>query len=301
MIVASGILISVLIPFFVLAPSAQGLAAALFLFGAGLGSLDVAMNIHAVEAERLEGRPLMSGFHGLFSLGGIAGSGLMTLLLSIGVSPLASVLLCAGITLAAILAAWPRLLAAKGQAVSFALPKGMVLLLAGLCAVTFLVEGAILDWGALFSIERRLTAQEGGGLGYLIFSAAMTLARLTGDGIVAKMGSRSVLVWGGLTAASGFILMLLASWAPMALFGFFLVGMGCSNLVPVLFSSAGRQTVMPPGLAIAAVTTTGYAGLLVGPAAVGAISHRFGLSTAFWLLAGLICLTALTAKRASSD
>jgi len=86
-----------------------------------------------------------------------------------------------------------------------------------------------------------------------------------------------------------------APLASVAMAGFVLIGLGAANIVPVLFRRAGSQTVMPPGLAIAAMTTMGYAGILLGPAAVGFLAKRVGLSTAFWIIPALLLVVPLCA------
>lgn len=296
LIVAGGLGLVVLLPLLAVAAEARLLAAVLFGFGAALGTLDVAMNIHAVEVERTAGTPLMSNFHAMFSVGGFAGAGWMTLLLSAGLPLFAATAGGAGVALVAILAAWPRLLPARGQPTPFTRPHGIVILLAALCAVAFLVEGAILDWGALLLIDTGRAAPAQAGLGYMLFSIAMTAGRLTGDRLVTRLGNRPVLVGGGAVTVAGFIVLLTAPGALLPLCGFLLIGLGASNIVPVLFRLAGNQTVMPVPLAVAALTTTGYAGVLAGPAAVGFISRTAGLPVAFWLLAGLIALVPLGAR-----
>jgi predicted MFS family arabinose efflux permease len=271
---------------------------ALLGLGASLGSLDVAMNIHAVEVERAADRPLMSGFHALFSIGGFAGSTLMTFLLSSHFAPLGSTLFSAAIMLAAILFAWPRLLIGspgeKGPL--FVVPRGIVLLIAGLAAATFLAEGALLDWSALLITSTGLVATTKGGVGYMLFAIAMTAGRLTGDAVTARVGDRNTVFWGGVLAVSGFVVLLTAPIAALAMAGFLLIGLGASNIVPILFRKAGSQTVMPPAQAISAMTTTGYAGILAGPAAIGFVSKAVGLHNAFWMLAALLCLVPLTAR-----
>ncbi|MFT3782573.1 MAG: MFS transporter [Nibricoccus sp.] len=297
MIIGGGLGMVLCLPLLASADRASVLAAALLGFGASLGTLDVAMNIHGVEVERQSGRHLMSGFHAMFSLGGIFGAGAMTFLLSVGMAPLAAALGAAGAGLGLIALAWPRLLQARGAAIPLVWPHGMVMFVAGLCAIAFLVEGAILDWGALLVIGRKLVGAEHGGLGYLLFSVAMTVGRLSGDAVVARVGDRRILIWGGFATVAGFAVVLLAPAAWLAMSGFLWVGLGASNVVPVLFRFAGRQTVMPVGLAVAAITTTGYAGVLAGPAAVGLVSKSLGLTAAFWVLAALWALIPLSARR----
>jgi predicted MFS family arabinose efflux permease len=299
MILGGGLGLVLLLPVLSIAGNAYLLAVALLGFGASLGTIDVAMNVHAVEVERAAARPLMSGFHALFSIGGFAGAGGMTFLLSIGMTPVAGALCGSALTLVALLLAWPRLLKARGEPTPLVAPRGVVLLLAGLTAVTFLTEGAILDWSALLTIGAGLVGTAKGGLGYMLFSVAMTIGRLTGDRIVARAGNVRVLAIGGGLTVAGLIVLLTVSVAPIAMAGFLLIGLGASNIVPVLFSLAGRQTAMPATLAVAALTTTGYAGILAGPAGIGLLAHAIGLHTAFWLLAALMCLVPLCARRAA--
>lgn len=302
-IIAGGLGLALVLPLLAVTSSPAALALALFAFGAALGSIDVAMNIHAVEVERAAARPLMSGFHALFSIGGFAGSALMTVLLSLQLSAFACTLICSVLILIAMVAAWPRLLrsAQVQEGPLFVLPHGSVLLLGLLGAITFLVEGAILDWGALLAIGAGLVSEAQGGAGYIVFSIAMTVGRLGGDAVVARIGDRTTLFWGSLVAITGFVVLLTAPVAAVAMAGFLLIGLGASNLVPVLFRRAARQTAMPTGLAVAAITTAGYAGVLVGPAGVGFVARVGGLPTAFWLLAALMGLVTLSAGIVTKD
>lgn len=298
-IVASGFLLAAILPFLSIAATPLALGAILLVFGGALGSLDVAVNVHAVEVERASGIPLMSGFHALFSIGGFAGAGLMTLFLSLEVDTLAATLICAAFMLAAMLGARPRLLATRGaeDGPLFVRPQGIVLLLSILAMVTFLAEGAMLDWSALLITQGGLVDVKQGGLGYILFAIAMTAGRLLGDRLVARFGDYRTLLGGGMVAVLGFAVLLAVPVAPVALGGFVLIGLGASNLVPVLFRRAGSQSTMPPALAIGALTTLGYAGILVGPAGIGVVAKAVGLPAAFWILAALLLLVPLTARR----
>lgn len=263
------------------------LFAALFAFGAGVGAVDCAINVQAIIVERASGRPLMSGFHGLFSVGGIAGAAGVTALLSAGATPLAAALTIDIILLTAIVKAAPGLLAsgAAAQGPFFAVPRGVVLFLGIMCFVVFLTEGAMLDWSALFLTSVRGVDPAHAGLGYAAFSVTMTIGRLTGDAIVRRFGPRRVVSVGAVTAAAGLALAtVLPAWQA-ALFGYALVGAGCSNIVPVMFTAVGRQTIMPESLAVPAITTLGYAGILVGPAFIGFLADATSLSVALLTIA----------------
>jgi hypothetical protein len=256
----------------------------------------VAMNLHGIVVEAQEKRSLMSSFHAQFSIGGLFGAGLMTLLLSVGGSLTEAALVGAIITLAAIVPTIRRLLwVSTAQQNALVWPHGIVLLLGFLAAVMFLVEGAVLDWGALLIIDRQLVAPQNAGVGYILFSAAMVIARLTGDRIVGVVGELWVLISGGVLTILGIAVILLSSLPFVALAGFVLIGLGAANLVPIFFSAAGRQNIMPPSLAIAAVTTAGYAGVLMGPAMIGFAADMMNLSMAFWWLTLLVALVPLSA------
>ncbi len=300
-IMVSGLGLTATLPLLASVTSPVGLAGALLLFGALIGTLDVAMNVHAVEVERASAKPLMSGFHALYSVGGLCGSGGLTFLLSKGLQPLPSAVCGSIVVLVSMLGAAPHLLRTRpsGHGPLFVVPHGTVLLLAALAAAAFLTEGAILDWGALLIMDTRQIGVTHAGVGYLLFSVAMTLGRLSGDRVVALAGARRVLFWGGLTTVAGFLVLLVVPPVTAAMTGFLLIGFGASNIVPVLFSQAGRQRAMPPAFAVAALTTTGYAGILAGPAAIGYLAHVAGLARAFWLLGALMCLLPLSAARAT--
>ena len=170
-ILVSGFGLAAVLPWLVIASTPFTLGVTLLLFGATLGSLDVAMNIHAVEVERNVGRPLLSGFHALYSLGGFAGAAFITLLLSAGLGPFECVLIGSVLMLLALVASWPRLLRSKtadGEP-HFAWPRGVVLVIAALTAITFLAEGALLDWSALLITGMGLVDVEQGGIGYMLF------------------------------------------------------------------------------------------------------------------------------------
>lgn len=300
-IVIGGVGQAVLLPFLALAPTVPAMAIALFLFGGFLGLIDVSMNVHAVEVEKRGAKPLMSGFHGLFSVGGFVGALLLTAALSAQVSPVTGTIAAAALMIGAILFATPRLIDTPQaeEAPLLVVPRGIVALLALLAAITFLTEGAMLDWGALLLTGNGLLPTAQAGIGYGVFAMAMTIGRLTGDAVVARLGDRRTMFWGGLLAIAGYVVLLTAPFASIALLGFLLIGLGASNTVPVLFRQAGAQTVMPAGLAIAAVTTVGYAGVLAGPAGVGFAAQAIGLPGAFWVLTIMLALVPICARAAT--
>ncbi|WP_097304336.1 MFS transporter [Pseudomonas chlororaphis] len=295
---AGSLLICLALPLLATVSTVPLLIAGLFMFGAGLGTVDSTVNLQAVIVERASGRPMMSGFHGLFSLGGIVGAAGVSAMLGLGLSPLGATLVVVALLVVALLKAAPHMLpyGSQSSGPAFAVPHGVVLFIGCLCFVVFLAEGAVLDWSAVFlSAERQVDAAYA-GLGYAAFALTMTVGRLTGDAIVHKLGAKRVIVMGGSVAAAGLLLATLAPAWEAALVGYALVGVGCSNIVPVLYTAVGKQTVMPEAIAVPAITTLGYAGILAGPALIGFIAHGSSLSIAFGLIAVMLIGVAASGK-----
>jgi predicted MFS family arabinose efflux permease len=296
----SAVTLCALLPVLAVAPTALAMSATLIAFGAAMGSLDVAMNAHAVEVEQQHGAPLMSGFHGMYSLGALVGALAMAGLLATGASLIACVSIIAVALLAIVITQGRALIATHtnpgaGQRSMFTLPSPGVLLLGALALIVFLAEGAVLDWSAVFLRDERGIAIAHTGLGYAAFSVAMVTGRLLGDGITARLGPVRIARYGGALAAAGFVLATVVPSDAAALVGFALVGLGASNIVPVVFSAAGRVPGTPPSVALATVTTFGYAGVLAGPAAIGFVAHATDLSIA---LAGIALLLAIVSALA---
>jgi predicted MFS family arabinose efflux permease len=297
-LVISLVLICAALPLLATLSSVPWLFATLFLFGAGMGSVDCVVNVQAVIVERASGRSMMSGFHGLFSLGGIIATAAMAALLSAGASPGTSALCIVALMIAATVVAAPGLLTygTETQGPAFAFPRGPVMLIGVLCFVVFLTEGAMLDWSALFLTSVRNIDASQAGLGYTAFAITMTIGRLTGDRVVRHFGGRTLVMLGSLTAAAGLgLATLVPSWQA-ALLGYALVGAGCSNIVPVMYTAVGRQKAMPEAVAVVAITTMGYSGILVGPAFIGFLADATSLSVAFLTLAILLTGVAATAR-----
>ena len=286
-VLISGTGLCLILPWLAYANTTFSLAIGLLGFGASLGSLDVAMNVHAVEVEQAAAEPLMSGFHGMYSLGGLAGAAGGAGLLTGGLAPTAAADVAAIVAAVLLVLAAPGLLrskSARGVPLS-AIPHGIVILIGALAFIAFLTEGAILDWSALLLTGSFGFPAAQAGIAYALFSVAMAFGRLTGDLVVKRLGQRRVLLWGGLVVTAGFALLLVLPMVWVASCGFVLIGLGAANLVPILFSAAGRQNAMPPALAVAAMTTLGYAGILVGPAIIGFVASWTSLRAAFAMLA----------------
>ena len=262
----------------------------LLSFGVFMGAIDVVVNIHAILVEQAAGKRMMSGMHAFWSVGGFAGAGLFSLwTATFGLTPLQSTCIAAGIIVTLILIIHRYLLPYGGGdgGALIAIPRGIVVFVGITAFIAFLSEGAVMDWSGVY-----LTAVRGmdlalAGVGFSVFSAAMLTMRFLGDRVVQRIGQRPVAVGGALLTFLGILLVMFAPVDALLYGGFFAIGIGSANIVPVFFSLMGRQNVMPIGTAVSAVSTMGYLGILAGPAAIGFVSSATNLQTAFGMLAAL--------------
>jgi MFS family permease len=286
----AGLALPLVLPALAFAPN-YGFALAIMAFeGVAHSCLNVAMNAQGVAVELENGKPIMSRLHAVFSLGGLAAALFASLMT--GVSPDLSLHLCivAVLIWGAVLWASPRLLADRAETAStsekrFSLPTGMAVLLGLTALFGTIVEGSMVDWTALY-LRNDLNAEQWvAPLGLASFSGAMLLARWFGDGWRARWGSRKLLLAGSSFAGMGLLLGLAVGGVVPALIAFALVGLGVAAVSPCVYMAAARQGAV----ALAAVTTMGSIGALMGPPMIGFIAH---VSSLTWGLA-LVALGAL--------
>lgn len=299
----TALLFAGLLPLPSLVPDVGTLCIVLALFGASGGTMDVAMNAQGALVERRMGRPIMSSLHGMWSLGGLAGAGLGGLLLPLMAPAVQAGLVSAGL-LVLFLALQGRFLPDRNAGGGgLVLPDRKTLLLGLLAAMAFMGEGAILDWSAIHLRDDLGAPASIAGMGFGVFCAAMAAGRFSGDRLRHRFGGATLMRAGGLLATAGLGCVLaggiVAGGAPvLAMVGFGLTGIGLSNIVPVLFSTAGSVDSGHPDHAVAAVSTMGYAGVLAGPPLVGFIAEATSLATAFAMIALLALGMAAAAARA---
>ncbi|TXI04861.1 MAG: MFS transporter [Pseudorhodobacter sp.] len=291
------------LPLIVLAPSLPLLVLAALLFGAIAGSLDVAMNAAAVQVERRLGRAIMSVSHGFWSLGGFIGAGAGGWIMAQW-GAMAQALIVAGV-IAVLVGVAARFLLQDEVAMAQAegpkgfLPRDPGLWLIGLLALFCMVpEGAVMDWAAVYLGQELGADTFRAGLGFAVFAGAMAVMRFSGDMVRNRLGAVKTLRISGLAGAAGLLIAALAPTELVALAGFALAGLGVANLAPVMYSAAGNHPGLPSGVAISAVTTVGYAGILVAPAVIGFIAEHIGFRITYAALAGLLLLVVAQAGRA---
>jgi len=307
-ILIGAVVIAAMLPLLMLVTSTYLMAVVMLIFGSGMGMIDAAMNAHGVQVQNAYRKPIMSSLHGLYSVGGLFGALGIGLLMKWGLTPTLAAMGIATLLIIIISTNYKYLFNKETEhhiARKFNTAKtetksntklwfnSKILFIGAMCFIAFLSEGAVLDWSALFLQAERGVSNEMSGVGYAAFSVAMATMRLFGDRIVSRFNGRIVVIAGSLLAALGLALVIFTPWVVTALLGFVLWGLGAANIVPVFFSEGGRMKNVPATIAIPAITTVGYAGLLAGPAMLGFISNAYTLSTAFIFCGVLLLIMAI--------
>ena len=295
------LLLAVLLPSLSLWTTPLMMAITLFLFGTAAGSLGVALNIQAVVVEKNSLKSLMSGFHGMASLGGLAGVLTITALLALSISSVMSAFAVSLLLVIIVFLSVPYSIKAVEntsleasskvkKSIRQRLPQPLIILIGIACFIIFMMEGAAMDWSGIYLTQQYGVNTAFAGLAYTFFAIAMTTGRFTGHYLIRYFGEKKLLTYSAICATLGLALVSIAPHWWLVLVGYTLVGTGCSNIVPIMFSRAGRQTVMPSAVALSCVSTLAYTGILVGPAFIGMVSELIGLSTVFMALSGLLLL-----------
>ncbi|MBJ9741267.1 MFS transporter [Acinetobacter oleivorans] len=297
-------LLMVLLPSLTMWNSIVTMAVALFVFGSAAGCLGVAINLQAVVVEKHSLRALMSSFHGMCSLGGLTGAMLVTALLAVGLSPLMSTLSVVMILLVIGGVAIPSCLTSFEQdekphedttqvLKKRYRPDGIILLIGMMCFIAFLSEGAAMDWGGIYLTSKYQLNPAFAGLAYTFFALSMTTGRFAGHVLLKQWGEKNIVTYSAIGAAIGMAVIVTAPVWQVVVLGYALLGLGCSNIVPVMFSRVGRQNKMPKAAALSLVSTIAYTGSLSGPALIGLIGEWTGLSTVLTGVAVLLFVIAL--------
>lgn len=270
----------------------------LAVFGAAMGCIDVNMNLNAVIVENASKKRMMSGMHALWSVGCFAGAGLFSLLAKagLGITVIAAIHSLIVIVFTVIYSRHFLNFKGAGNEKPIAVPKGIVVFFGVLACITFLGEGAVMDWSGVLLTEVKNTELSLAGVGYAVFSVAMLCMRLLGDKTVAVLGEEKTLVFGSVIGAIGFLSVIFLENFYAIQLGFVLMGLGLANIVPTIYSLTKYQKVMPINAAVTAITSMGYTGVILGPAVLGFVAHGFGITQVFYLLAVLLAAQAVAVK-----
>ncbi|MHB2080418.1 MFS transporter [Pseudomonas asiatica] len=295
LIIAGGFGLVITMPLLATVSSPELLGLCLIGFGASIGAIDVAANIHGIEVQNLAKTPLMSGFHGMYSLGGLIGASGMAGLLTAGVPVGIAAAVACLVILGCVLTAMPGFLITKSEEKHplFVAPKGYVITIGALLFIIFLAEGAMLDWSAILFTQHKHVDVSASGTGYAAFAIAMAVSRVVGDKLVSRFGERTMLMFGFLVTGLGVAMVAALPSYVGVMIGMVVAGFAAGNIVPALFNLTSRQKVMPAQQAVAAVSILGYLGVLAGPGAIGHAAHYIGLIASFYSVAALVIVVML--------
>jgi len=268
------------------------LAMALFIFGVTANVCNISVNTQGVAAERLYGRPIMASFHGGWSLAGFTGALIGLLMINLKVNPVwhfVLIMLIVGIILRI---NYPHLLQNEGPANKtaprrrfFSKPDGMLLQLGVIGFFSMASEGAMFDWSGVYFKDVVKAPESLVILGYTSFMIMMATGRFLADYLTAKIGRKLLMQICGVMISGGLFTAVFFPYLVPCTLAFMLVGLGVSSIVPAVYSAAGKHHNIPPGIALATVSSVSFLGFLIGPPLIGLIAEAFGLRYSYAIIA----------------
>ncbi|PSR54675.1 MFS transporter [Adhaeribacter arboris] len=273
----------------------------LLLFGFGGNFLNIGVNTQAVGVEAMYKKPIMGMFHGMWSLAGFSGAAIGTLMIGAGIVPVQHFL---AVTIFVILAALisTRFTIAEdpnrqADQPIFAKPDKSLLMLGVIAFCSMICEGAMFDWSGVYFKKVVQADAAWVGAGYTAFMATMASGRFVADWFTGKFGLKRTLQLSGILIAIGLLLAVLLPNLITAMAGFLLVGAGVSSVIPLVYSAAGKSKVLSPGVALAAVSTIGFLGFLMGPPLIGLVAGATSLRVSFFIIAIMgLCVSVFSTR-----
>jgi MFS family permease len=287
-LIAAGLLFPIMLTFIGFTTQVWQLVIVLFCFGFVNNLFEISMNTQAVGIENLYGRSIMASFHGLWSLAGFTGVGIGTLAVNLNWPIWQHFLIVAVLCWVMVFSARGYLLpvdAPTDDGPLFVMPDKKILQLGLIAFASLVTEGTMFDWSGVYfqkvvQVPEALTT-----VGYIAFMGTMAGGRFVADKVVTRLGTKLVLTYAGMISSTGLLIAILFPHIVTATLGFLLVGIGVSSIVPLVLALAGRSETMAPGMAIAAVSTVGFLGFLIGPPLIGFIAAALDLRWSFGLIA----------------
>ena len=280
------------------------LAAALFLFGVFGNMCNISVNTQGIAAERLYGRPIMASFHGGWSLAGFTGALIGLLMINLKISPLWHFVTIVGIVWAIIRFNYPYLIRTEAYKRNnaprrkfFVKPDRILLQLGIIGFFSMASEGAMFDWSGVYFKDVVHAPERLVILGYTSFMIMMAAGRFIADYMISKIGRKRLMQICGIMISGGLFTAVIFPYLVPATIGFMMVGLGVSSIVPTVYSAAGKHQVIPPGIALATVSSVSFLGFLMGPPLIGFIAEAAGLRYSYAVIGIFgIGITLLVAK-----
>ena len=293
-----GFFASVMIP--IMATNLLGLSFGLFVMGFFTALLNVSMNTSAANLEKKQNLTIMSTCHGMWSLGGVAGSTLAGGLIFAHVSAWLHMLGVAFFLIIFILLIQSTLQEIHEEkttdSTSLARPNKALLILIFIGIAVSMGEGVSFDWSAIYLREIAGASASFSALGFAFFSLAMTIGRFIGDTVIPRFGPKRLLAFGGFLAAAGLLITILFPYPYVVLLGFLVLGFGCSLGAPILYAASMRLPSTTPAAGLATFATLSFIGFMAGPPIVGFIAEGFGLPTGLFFVLILLAISGVTSR-----
>lgn len=265
------------------------LIATLILFGMAGNIANIAINTQAVGVEARYGRNIMASFHGLWSLAGFTAAGIGTFMIGRSIAPLHHFLLMTAVIMAGVALAFNYLITEEEKPATstrlFVKPDRYLTKLGIIAFCCMICEGAMFDWSGIYFQKVVKADPDWVGAGYTAFMCTMATGRFIADRVVMKIGFRQTIRLSGLLIFCGLLLAVILPSLYTSIIGFFIVGFGVSSVVPLVYSQAGKSKTISPGMALAAVSSIGFLGFVIGPPLIGIVAGIFSLRLSFLIIA----------------
>lgn len=265
------------------------LALALFVFGVVGNLANISVNTQGVLVERIYGRPIMTSFHGVWSMSGFTGALFGYLMMNLRLTPHQHFFVVAGLVFTIALTARPYLVSGSSQPAEkrkfFSRPEGVLVKLGLIAFCSMFAEGMMFEWSGVYFKEMVKVPAGLVLLGYNTFMIMMATGRFAGDRIIASIGRKRMLQISGLLVFTGLMIASIFPYIITATLGFLIVGAGVSSVIPTIYSTAVRSARLAPGMALAGVSSIGFLGFLLGPPLIGYIAQVSSLQYSFGIVA----------------
>jgi MFS family permease len=277
------------------------LALALFIFGIVGNMSNISVNTQGVLAEKIYGRPIMTTFHGVWSIAGFSGALVGLLMMNLKLPPRQHFFIVATLVFIIVFIARRYLIESTSGPVEkkrfFSKPEGILVKLGIIAFCSMAAEGTMFDWSGVYFREIVKVPESLVILGYTTFMIMMATGRFAGDRIIARLGRKKTLQLSGLFVLTGLLISVLLPYLVTATIGFLIVGLGVSSVIPTVYSTAARSAKVSPGMALAGVSSIGFLGFLIGPPLIGYIAQISSLQYSFGVVALFgLCVTIMVSK-----
>nr|WP_294945679.1 MFS transporter [uncultured Mucilaginibacter sp.] len=299
LLIAALIVYSITLVSLGLAQNTLQLVICLVVFGFSSNSVNISVNTQAVAAEELYQRPILASFHGLWSLAGFTGGLIGVFMMHLQMPPVKHFAIILAAIVIAVIVTLPYLKNDKvvNTGPVFVMPDNSLIKLGAIAFCSMICEGAMFDWSVIYFKKVVLAPTDWIGAGFTAFMATMALGRFVADGFAHRFGLKRTMQLSGILTATGLLIAVIFPYFYTALIGFLFVGAGVSSVVPMVYSAAGKSKTMAPGVALAAVSTLGFMGFLIGPPIIGFIAGLASLRASFTLIAMMgICVAVVSTK-----